>query len=140
MAIASFYFRDWPTALLFAGIGAGTRRAIPDWSSGRALTEMRRRIRAGRSLAWHIVFHDRPELVGAALKCFGSWRAAVRASGFRVSGSMTKQEWTAPETIGFLRKLRRKYGSVSLARVRRATRLGYASLRRAVGRANGRKR
>lgn len=138
VAIASFYFRDWPTALLFAGIGAGTRRAIPDWSSGRVLTEMRRRVRSGRSLAWHIVFHDRPELVGAALKCFGSWRAAVRASGFRVSGSMTKQEWTAPEMIGFLRKLRRKYGSVSLARVRRATPTGYTSLGRVAGLADAR--
>lgn len=137
VAIASFYFRDWSTALSFAGIGAGTRPAFPDWSPGRILAEMRRTVRTGKSLAWHIVFYGRPELVGAALKCFGSWGAAVRASGFRVSGSMTRQEWTAPELIGFLRRLRRKYGSVTPARVRRASPPGYASPVYAVGKLFG---
>lgn len=43
VAIAAFYFGNWPTAMDFAGASARAHPACPNWSPGRLLAEMRRR-------------------------------------------------------------------------------------------------
>lgn len=137
VAIAVFYFGNWPMALEAAGVVPRILWRPPDWSSGRLLAEMRRSVRDGTSLAWGSLLRTRPDLIAAAIERFGSWCKAVLASGFRVTSSATRQEWTRPELLGFLQRLRQKYGSVSSDDVRSDRPAGYTAPASAVRRMFG---
>ena len=126
-AIACRYFRNWRNALEYAGVVPRTRWPALGWSRRKVSSEIRRYVRGRNSLAWKAIFRKRPELVGAAVEAFGSWRAAVTAAGFRVSRPMTRQEWTRPELRRLLVELHKRHGTVTPGLLRQASPDGYAS-------------
>lgn len=127
LAIAVFYFQNWPTALEAARLVPRENWRPPPWPREKILAEMRRRVRTGGSLAWRALYRDQPGIVTAALERFGSWRAAVQAAGFRVSPSMTRQEWTRPELLRLVGELIQAHGTVNQRLLRKATPEGYLS-------------
>ena len=134
VGIAVFYFGRWGTAVEAAKliVHGGSSR-----SRQTVVREIRRIVREGGSLAWKRLFRERPELVRSALRVFGSWRAAISEAGFRLNRSMTRQEWTRPEILGFLKVLSKKRSKVGEALVRRSAPHGYkapiSAIRRTFG-------
>lgn len=85
VGIAVFYFGNWRTA---AGLAkAYAARGGSAVSREKVLRSLRRAVRAGRSLAWKVLYRERPALFAAALRAFGSWRAATLAAGFGLPAS-----------------------------------------------------
>ncbi len=127
VAISNFYFRGLRMALEVAGAVPRVRWQAPIWSRRKVLAEMRAHVRGGGSLGFRLLFRERPEMIGAALEAFGSWRAAVAASGFRLNRPMTRQKWTRPDLLTLLSTVYQKHGKVTAKLLRRESPAGYAS-------------
>lgn len=126
-ATALAYFGSWPMALEVAGVAPRTRWRPPLWSRGKVTREIRALVRQGGSLAWKPLFRTNPTLIGAALRAFGSWRAAVKSAGYQTSRPMTRQEWTRPELLDLMSRVWREHGTVTPALMRKARPPGHAS-------------
>lgn len=126
-AIASRYFGGWRIALEAAGVIPRIRWHAPRWSPRKVISEIRGHVEGGSSLAWKAVFRKKPELIGAALEAFGSWRAAITTAGYRVSRPMTRQEWTRPALRKLLIDIQKRHGTVTPELLLRERPEGYAS-------------
>lgn len=121
------YFGSWRTALEAAGVIARSQWQPPSWSRRKVVSELRAHVLRGGSLAWKPLFRTKPQVVGAALEAFDSWRSAVTAAGYRMNRPMTRQEWTRHEIFELIARVRREHGTVTPALLRRARPSGYAS-------------
>ncbi|MBI3271259.1 MAG: hypothetical protein HYZ53_19815 [Planctomycetes bacterium] len=73
----------WRAALLAAGIDP-ERLMKRVWSRERVSAAIRRRVQLGKSLGYDAVQAEDSGLVTTAARLFGSWREAVRTSGYTV--------------------------------------------------------
>jgi hypothetical protein len=91
--VAFRIFGTWNEALMAAGFKPTRRR----WTNDAVLDAIRARHAAGLSLS-SFIMKDDPPLAGAALRLFGSWRQALKASG------ISNDDCAVPKTLIARRK------------------------------------
>jgi hypothetical protein len=76
-SVAKKHFGTWREAVLAAGLQPAQRR----WTRELVIQEILARNKRGLALTSGVVFQEDCRLAGAALRYFGSWRAAKAAAG-----------------------------------------------------------
>ena len=92
---ASYYFGSWRAAVKAAGYNYEKIRADKIWSRGKVVQGIRRLRREGKSLNSRTVQLTEPALfaAGCRKRLFGSWEAAVQASGYSYDRIRLYQPW-----------------------------------------------
>ncbi len=75
-------FGNWKTTIMVCGIDYDkVRRKREKWNKKNVLEAILERKQRNLSLSYKRTYHENSGLVNAAMKNFGSWRAAVEAAG-----------------------------------------------------------
>jgi len=134
------HFGNWDDVLRAAGL------AIPEhapagarWTSENILTTIRESWRKKRDARAESVTRGRAGLLAAAYRCFGGWRAAVRAAGVQPARRLLPPEWTRGGVLRALKREARRGGDLSSSALRArgdglpaAIRLHFGKLTRAL--------
>ena len=105
---ATRYFGSWQQAVEFAGLNYEDIRKYRVWTNERITERIRELHAQGNDLSWrHVSLHLDPSLAAAATKKshFGSWRAALEASGLDYDQIRRYHDWSAEEVLRRIRDL-----------------------------------
>ena len=94
------YFWAWDDALDAAGVPNDSPKP-QRWNKTRVIAAFQERQKAGLSLATSAVYRDDAPLYTAALRYFGSYRAAIAGAG--VQSPYSREQWTREKIIERLR-------------------------------------
>jgi hypothetical protein len=118
--------RDWPTRLL-----------SPLLSADEVTAALRKRHRNGRALYSSAALDEDRRLHNSALRHFGSWADALRASGLPEAAIRapiwSSEHWTREEVLGALRARKRSGQSMSPSALRRDDESLYAAAKAHLG-------
>lgn len=122
-------FGSWDKALRAAGLRPIDVRRNRKWSPREVVRVIREVQRAGQLKYGSKLLRRRPELVQAAVKAFGSWRAALSEAGLE-SLAPPPTRWTRREVIARIRRrAERRESLLSKEVVRHETALWKAARR-----------
>jgi hypothetical protein len=105
---ATRYFGSWQAAVEYAGLNYDDIRKYRSWTDDRIVERIRELHAQGHDLSWrHVSLKLDPSLAAAATKRshFGSWRAAVEASGLDYDDIRKYRDWSEEEVIKRVRDL-----------------------------------
>ena len=90
--IACEEFGSWETALEYAGVDArASSKTDKQWTSARVQQHLRRLCTTGYDLTAHVNRERNRPMYRAALHYYGSWRAALAASGINLANTSRRR-------------------------------------------------
>lgn len=105
---ATRYFGSWQEAIEFAGLNYEEIRKYRVWTNERIIKRIRELHARGEDLSWrHVSLTLDPSLAAAATKRshFGSWKAALEASGLDYDQIRRYRDWSDDEVLRRVRDL-----------------------------------
>lgn len=105
---ATRYLGSWQAAVEFAGLNYDDIRRYRSWTNDRIIERIRELYAEGQDLSWrHISLTLDPSLAAAATKKshFGSWRAALDASGLDYDAIRRYHDWSEDVVLRKVREL-----------------------------------
>jgi hypothetical protein len=105
---ATRYLGSWQAAIEFAGLNYDDIRRYRSWTNERITERIRELYAEGKDLSWrHISLTLDPSLAAAATKKshFGSWRAALEASGLDYDAIRRYHDWSEDVVLRKVREL-----------------------------------
>ncbi|MBC8104033.1 MAG: hypothetical protein H7Z41_15780 [Cytophagales bacterium] len=106
---ATRYMGSWQAAVEYAGLNYDDIRRYKSWNNSRIIERIQELHENGEDLSWrHVSLTLDPSLAAAATKKshFGSWKAALEASGLNYDDIRRYRDWSDDE---ILRKVRDLY-------------------------------
>ncbi len=114
VSAAAYHFGSYRRAVEAAGVDYADVLQRPKWTRARIATVIKRASRKGEDLHWSAVSRRRDELGRAAFaalqdRLFGTWDAALRASGLDPADVSRYRRWTRESISAELkRRLKKK--------------------------------
>jgi hypothetical protein len=105
---ATRYFGSWQEAVEYAGLNYEDIRKYKVWTNERIMQRIRELHAQGKDLSWrHVSLTLDPSLAAAATKRshFGSWKAALEASGLNYDQIRRYRDWSDEEVLRRVREL-----------------------------------
>ncbi len=105
---ATRYHGSWQAAIEYAGLNYEDIRRYKSWTNDRITERIRELFAKGEDLSWrHVSLTLDPSLAAAATKKshFGSWRAALEASGLDYDEIRRYRDWSDDEILRRVRDL-----------------------------------
>jgi hypothetical protein len=105
---ATRYLGSWQAAIEYAGLNYDDIRRYRAWTNERIMERIRELYAEGADLSWrHVSLTLDPSLAAAATKKshFGSWRAALEASGIDYDQIRRYNDWNDDEVLRRVRDL-----------------------------------
>jgi len=105
---ATRYLGSWQAAIEYAGLNYEDIRRYRSWTNERIVDRIRELFAQGQDLSWrHVSLTLDPSLAAAATKKshFGSWRAALEASGLNYDEIRRYRDWSEDEVLRRVREL-----------------------------------
>lgn len=113
---ATRYLGSWQAAVEYAGLNYDDIRKYRAWTNDRITERIRELYAQGADLSWrHVSLTLDPSLAAAATKKshFGSWRAALEASGLDYDTIRRYHDWNDDEVLRHVRDLYAKGESLN---------------------------
>ncbi len=102
------YCGSWEDAIKGAGLDYEAIRRKSFWSRKRIVERIRELESSGEPLHVSAAEVKYGGLVGAAAVYFGSWRRAIKAAGFDYLKIKRQKEWSKPEVVREIKRMRRE--------------------------------